>query len=132
MDAMSELYTLKEGSVKPLDQYLGAKVKNHFIESYDDLGMSRWSMLSCIYVKRDVDDVESHLNDIREQLSTKPTTMMSSRYRPEIDVIRELDVKRATYFQGLIGVLRWACELGCIYIIVPVALLSSLLANPRE
>ena len=118
--------------VKPPDQYLGAKVKCHFIKSYDDLGRLCWTMSSGIYVKRDVDDVESHLNDIREQLSTKPTTMMSSRYRPEIDVSWELDVKRVTYFQGLIGVLRWACELGCIYIIVPVALLSSLLANPRE
>ena len=106
MDAISKRYTLKEGSVKPPDQYLGAEVKCHFIESFDNLGRACWSMLFNIYVKRSVDDVESHLNYISEQLSTKPTTPMSSGYRLEIDVIRELDAKRATYFQGLISVLR--------------------------
>jgi len=43
-----------------------------------------------------------------------------------------LDSKRANYFQGLIGVLRWICELGRIDILVDVAMLSRFLAAPRE
>jgi len=44
---------------------------------------------------------------------------------------RELDAKRATYYQGLIGVLRWIVELGRIDIHTPVALMSHYLACPR-
>jgi hypothetical protein len=44
----------------------------------------------------------------------------------------ELDDRRANYFQGLIGVLRWIVELGRIDIMVAVAMLSRYLANPRE
>ena len=42
----------------------------------------------------------------------------------------ELDAKRANYNQGLIGVLRWICELGRIDIIVDVAMLPRFLAAP--
>ena len=36
------------------------------------------------------------------------------------------------YFQGLIGIVRWMCELGRVDILVPVAMLSRYLAAPRE
>ncbi len=42
-----------------------------------------------------------------------------------------LDDDQANYYQSLIGVLRWAVELGRIDIHVYVALLSSYLAQPR-
>ena len=89
-------------------------------------------MSSDIYVKRAVSDVERELELIGEKLVTKAVTPMSSAYRPELDVTPELDARRANYFQGLIGVLRWMCELGRIDIIVPVAWLSRFLAAPRE
>jgi hypothetical protein len=38
-----------------------------------------------------------------------------------VDVTPELDAKRANYFQGLIGVLRWMCELERIDILYDVA-----------
>ncbi|KAI2511614.1 Reverse transcriptase (RNA-dependent DNA polymerase) [Fragilaria crotonensis] len=57
---------------------------------------------------------------------------MSQGYRPEVDTTPELDAKRANYFQGLIGVLRWICELGRIDILVDVAMLSRFLAAPRR
>jgi hypothetical protein len=47
---------------------------------------------------------------------------MSQGYRPEIDTTPELDAKRANHFQGLIGVLRWICELGRTDILVDIAL----------
>jgi hypothetical protein len=57
---------------------------------------------------------------------------MSTGYRPELDTTPELDARRANYFQGLIGIMRWMCELGRIDILVPVAMLSRFLAAPRE
>jgi len=42
-----------------------------------------------------------------------------------------LGPEQANYFQSLIGILRWAIELGWIDIHIDVALLSSYLAEPR-
>jgi hypothetical protein len=57
---------------------------------------------------------------------------MTAGYRPELDTTPELDAKRHNYYQGLIGVLRWMCELGRIDILIDVAMLSRFLAAPRE
>ena len=58
---------------------------------------------------------------------------MSQGYRPEIDTTPELDAKRANHFQGLIGVLRWICELGRTDILVDIAMmLLRFLASPRR
>ena len=57
---------------------------------------------------------------------------MSQGYRVELEMTPELDAKRANYYQGLTGVLRWICALGRIDIIVEVAMLSRFLAVPRR
>jgi hypothetical protein len=43
-------------------------------------------------------------------------------YRPELDQSPELDARRITYYQGLIGVLCWMCELEQIDVLVHVAM----------
>jgi hypothetical protein len=65
-------------------------------------------------------------------LSSKATMPMANRYRPEIDMSEELSPERANYYQSLIGILRWAVELGRVNIITEVSMLSSHLALPRE
>ena len=57
---------------------------------------------------------------------------MSQGYRPELDQSRELDPKRGQYYQSLIGVLRWICELGRLDVMVPVSMLSRYVVSPRE
>jgi hypothetical protein len=57
---------------------------------------------------------------------------MKSKYRPEIDVSPVLSDSMASYCQGLIGVLRWICELGIIDILKEVLMLSSHNALPRK
>jgi hypothetical protein len=64
------------------------------------------------YIKRAVADVERELLQINKWLATKMTTPIHLGYRPELDTMRELDPKRASYYQGLIGVPRWITELG--------------------
>ena len=56
---------------------------------------------------------------------------MSTDYRPEIDISTELDAADASYYQSLIGVLRWIVELGRVDICCEVSMLSSCLALPR-
>ena len=51
--------------------------------------------------------------------------------RPELDVTPELDAESANFYQSMIGVLRWAVELGRIDIATEVSMLSAHLALPR-
>ena len=132
MDHLRQHYTLKEGSVHEPDIYLGAEIKKWTIDGADNPAKARWAMSSDSYVRRSIADVEQELAQIDQRLPTKVTTPLSSGYRPELDTSPELDAKRANYYQGLIGVLRWMCELGRVDILHPVALMSRYLANPRR
>ena len=53
-------------------------------------------------------------------------------YRPELDTTAELALDGHRYFQEIIGVLRWAVELGRLDILLETSLLSAFLASPRE
>ena len=132
MDGLSEKYTLKDGSVKKPDVYLGADIKEVQIGGPESGDKPRWAMSSDTYVSRAIADVERELAENGQCLKNKAVTPMSSGYRPEVDSTPELGPKQANYFQGLIGVLRWICELGRIDILVDVAMLSRFLAAPRK
>jgi hypothetical protein len=89
-------------------------------------------MSSTKYTKRAIADVEVELDAIGKRLPTKVTTPLASGYRPELDQSRELNAERLNYFQGLIGVLQWICELGRLDIMMPVSMLSRYLVSARE
>lgn len=57
---------------------------------------------------------------------------MSSGYHPEEDTWVQLEGTDHTYFQDLIGILRWTTELERIAITVEVSMLSTHLAMPRS
>ena len=133
MDYLASKYTLKKGSVKKKpDAYLGVEVKKWTIDGADNPTNERWAMLSDLYVKRAATKVERELEEIGEHLKAEVQIPMSQGYLPESDTIPELDAKRANYFQGLIGVLRWICKLGCIDILVDVAMLLRFVAAPQR
>jgi hypothetical protein len=79
------------------------------------------------YVKRAVADVVPNLDELGQRLKTHVTTPMAKEYCSESDATPDLDERKATYFQGLIGILRWIVELGRVDIMVSVAMLSRLL-----
>jgi hypothetical protein len=89
-------------------------------------------MSSDDYVKAAVSNVEAELAKDGKKLRSKVSSTMTSGYRPELDVSRELGDEAANYYQNLIGVLRWIVELGRIEITTAVGLLSSYTAQPRE
>ena len=55
---------------------------------------------------------------------------MTIDYHPECDVLAELTSEGVQRYQELIGVLRWAAELGCINILLETAMLSTYMALP--
>ena len=56
---------------------------------------------------------------------------MATSCRPELDVTPELSDPDASYYQSLIGILRWIVELGQVDICLEVSMMSSHLEFPR-
>ena len=65
-------------------------------------------------------------------MPSKADTPLSTTYRPELDVSRELNVADAAYYQSLIGILRWIVEMGRVDVCLEVSMMSSHLELPRE
>jgi len=76
--------------------------------------------------------VEDYLKTKGKTLKAKTTNVLPKGYRPEIDVSGELPPEDASYYQSLIGVLRWMVELGRVDIYTEVSMMSSHLALPRQ
>jgi hypothetical protein len=127
MLTIQKAYRLKEEPCQPID-YLGAKIKTWSIPHET---RTVWSMSCTQYLKEAIKNVELELAKTNQALKGKPKTPMQPGYRPELDVSSVLAAEQANYYQSLIGILRWAVELGRIDINIDVALLSSYLAQPR-
>ena len=56
---------------------------------------------------------------------------MSTSYHPSEDVKKDLNVEGVQFYQEMIGILRWAVEIGRVDILLEVSLLSTHLALPR-
>ena len=65
------------------------------------------------------------------RLPTKVTTPMNDIFSPELDESEELSSEDVTFYQEIIGMLRWAIVIGRIDINFEISLLSSYQAAPR-
>ena len=96
-------------------------------------GIACWTVTSLDYVKAAIKNVEEVIKRTRQRLPTANIdTPMNNTYSPEMDVRHELNAEDVTFYQELMGVLRWATEIGRVDILLEVALLSQYQANPRE
>ena len=64
------------------------------------------------YVNSAIKNIEQMLAETNQRLPTKCRTPLSSGYRPELDTSPELETEGLQRYQELIGILRWAGELG--------------------
>jgi hypothetical protein len=131
LDKLDKYFTLKPASVGDPSMYLGAKLKITQLNN----GVWAWGMSPSKYIKEAVSNCEKHLQhnyDGRYTLPTQAANPFLMGYEPEIDETPALDPERATYYQSIIGIMRWMCEIGRIDIATEVSLLSSHLAYPRE
>jgi Reverse transcriptase (RNA-dependent DNA polymerase) len=129
MEVLRKTYRLKDESVGPPTRYLGANIKRIELDSGD----MAWMMCPQTYV-------ETALANLHKQLAQDGYGVLRSRaprpfrheYRPEMDGTDLLPPAGITYYQGLIGILRWMCELGRLDILIEVALMSQYNARPRH
>ena len=135
MSMLKENYTVRDSSIGPPTTYLGADVGKI---NYPD-GTYAWTMSSNTYVKEAIRNVKKRLEEdgfiFNKKLSDKsiscPQPFSSLSYRPELDTSAECTPEQSTYYQNLIGVLRWIVELGRIDIAFEVSCLSRHLVQPR-
>jgi hypothetical protein len=66
MNTLGIAYCLKEGSVGPPTQYLGAQIKPHRFQ--DMPGDNHWSMSSAKYVKEAIKNLETELKKVNKRL----------------------------------------------------------------
>ena len=120
-------FRLKEDNLRAPGQYLGVTVKIYT----DQDGCECWATSSDDYVKAAVAEVVEDLEKKSLKLKGKAFKPFESAYRPELDVMEELDETGVTKIQGFIGTFRWMIELGRMDILTEVSQLSSFQAMPR-
>ena len=128
-DGLMKEVKFKGGKIAPPEMYLGARLAKKSINNYEC-----WSVSSVDYINAAIKNVEEKLAKEGKQLPSKADTPMSGKhsYYPELDNSDELEGEDLTYYQELIGILRWAIELGRVDINHEVSVLSQFQASPRE
>jgi hypothetical protein len=127
IDGIQAVFKLKGGKAGPPDMYLGVTLE----KKKNAQGTDCWTMSPAKYVHAAIENVEKKIGTLPYSKSQCPTPMKTG-YHPAEDVTPELNAEGLRYYQELIGVLRWAVEVGRLDILLEVALLSSHLALPRK
>ena len=129
INSVASFYKVKEGSDKPPEIYLCANIKKN--QTPD--GAEIWSQSSKNYVKNSVQVAEDLLEEDGGGYTLKNGVKnpLPTGYELELNITDELGDKLASRYLQLIGICRWAIELGRIEIFLEVSLLSAYQASPR-
>ena len=127
MLAIKDQFKLKDDKIAEPTDYLGAVLSP--MQMAD--GTECWSMSSEKYCRAAVANVEAKLDKAGQRLPTKCLAPLQNGYKPELDVSDELKAEGLNYYQELIGVLRWAVELGRVDILLETSYMSQHLALAR-
>ena len=126
---LDKYFLIKPCSMKRPDTYLGSTISLVSLPN----GINCWTMASSKYIQGVMKNVVVTLKD-KFQLSLPKNSKnpFPIDYRPEVDVLAELDANEANYYQTLIGIGAGLVELGRIDIHTEVSMLSSHLELPRR
>jgi len=127
MKQLQSKFKFKNDKIEPPENYLGARVRYKEVD-----GFWMWTISSVDYMKAAVVNVKEGIEKKRWKLPSNPDTPMATSYTPELDETPELNDDDRTYYQELIGILRWATELGRVDILHEVSILSQYQACPRD
>jgi hypothetical protein len=134
MSVMKEIngyLPLKPSFVGDPDIYLGPKLKETQLPNV----VMAWGLSPSKYVVHAVKNCQLHLTEKlagRYSILAWADNPFPVDYDPSTDLTDILDPDCSSFYQHLIGVMRWMVELGCIDIATEVAMLSSYLACPRK
>ncbi len=95
-------------------------------------GIYVWGLSPSRYVNHTVKNCQTRLTQKLNNKYKILTRAENPLYCVDTDVSEPLDDECSSFFQHLIGIMRWMVELGRVDIAVEVSLLSSYLAYPWE
>jgi hypothetical protein len=127
MEQLQKKFKFKKDLIEPPENYLGARVRKKVVD-----GWTMWTISSVDYVKAAIRNVNDAIKEKRWKIPSRAPTPMSTTYQPEMDGSPELGSDDHKYYQELIGIMRWATELGRVDILLEISLLSQYQACPRE
>ena len=131
MEKIKKRFDLKDGYGEP-KVYLGAEIVKHQTAN----GTMAWGLKSAQYVKNIVATISAELEQEGRRLKSgrnrKNCGPLPTNYKPELDVSPEVGPRLIQRYQTMMGMFRWAIELGRIDIEIETALLSQYQASPRE
>ena len=81
-------------------------------------------------LKNTIENVEEYYRKINWKLS-RTNISISTDYRPELDILAELNHTDTVYYQSLIEILKWMVEIDRIDICLEVSILFSYLVLPK-
>jgi hypothetical protein len=127
MNNFIRIYTLKDGYSRP-KTFLGVNLSTFEVQNHRGETSTCWGFECREYINRVVHELE-----LKVKLPTTAVAplSLSTGYRPELDTTDLLNDEGITWYQELIGSLRWLVEIGRIDISHAVSILSSYLASPR-
>ena len=128
LNEVNKYFPFKPSSIGPPRIYLGAKMSQVSLPN----GVKAWALSASQYVQEAIKNVELYLQRKGMALRRGTKSPMTTNYRPECDISPELKPEDASYYQSLIGVLRWMVEMGRLDICCEVSMMSSHVAMPRE
>ena len=126
MKEIQKDFKFKKDKIGPPEMYLGAYLEKKVLNDKDV-----WTMCSKDYVKMAVENIQVQLKKDGKGLTNRAVTPMINDYSPELDESDELDNDEITFYQEIIGMMRWAIEIGRVDINMEISLLSSYQAAPR-
>ena len=127
MKGIQKDFKFKNDEIQEPNIYLGAKLEKKMLN-----GRKTWTMASKDYVKLSIQNIERQVKKKNMKFPYTAVTPMSSDFVPELDASKELNVEGQTFYQEMIGILRWATEIGRVDILTELSLLSAYQASPRR
>ena len=126
LNELDRFFKMKANSIGYPDLNLSATLKPLVLPN----GVTAWGMSSSKYIQAAVKIVRDHHAKMfpGHGWIRRANAPLSSGYNPDLDVTKELDPERASFYQSQIGVLRWMVEIGRVDILTDVSILSSHLA----
>ena len=125
---IDKYFMMKPGSIDVPKIYLGAKITLEELPN----GAKAWSVSSSKYIQDSIKNLERKMEDRGLKLRPGVRAPLSNNYRPELDGSPELNAEDGTFYQSLIGSLRWMVEMGRLDICCEVSMMSSCVSMPRE
>ena len=114
-------------NIQEPDLYLGASLKKKEMN-----GLTIGIMTSQEYIKNAIQNLGKQLKKKGLKLLTRDGTPMAMGYQPEVDSSPELNQDGITIFQGLIGILQWAVDIGKVVILTEIYMLYGYQAFPGK